>query len=107
MLRRRTDYVNLMFKKFFFHLKFAKRMKILFVGVIDVPSSSNTSMAKELRNLGHHVIDFNYRTIRLFSTPFWLKLLCYSLNDVHYYHYSVQSEILICLYSFDNCLPFY
>ena len=40
-----------------------KRMKILFVGVIDVPSSSNTSMAKELRNLGHHVIDFNYRTI--------------------------------------------
>jgi len=40
-----------------------KTMKILFVGVIDVPSSSNASMAKELRNLGHHVIDFNYRTI--------------------------------------------
>ena len=38
-------------------------MKILFIGVLDIPWSSNTSMTKELRNLGHDVIDFNYRTI--------------------------------------------
>jgi hypothetical protein len=38
-------------------------MKILFVGVLDVDWSTNCSMKRALENLGHTVIDFNYRTI--------------------------------------------
>ena len=38
-------------------------MKILLVGVLDVPWSSNCSMAAALKALGHSVIPFNYRTL--------------------------------------------
>ncbi len=38
-------------------------MKILFVGVLDVPWSTNIAMMRELEKKGHHVTAFNYRTL--------------------------------------------
>ena len=38
-------------------------MKILFVGVLDVPWSTNIPMQRALERLGHQVEAFNYRTI--------------------------------------------
>lgn len=38
-------------------------MKILLVGVLDVPWSTNCSMKRELELMGHYVEPFNYRTV--------------------------------------------
>jgi len=38
-------------------------MKILFVGVLDTDWSTNCSMKHELEELGHTVVDFNYRAV--------------------------------------------
>jgi len=40
-------------------------MKILFVGVLDIPWSTNIPMTREFERLGHKVIPFNYRTIAM------------------------------------------
>jgi len=38
-------------------------MRILFVGILDVEYSTNCSMKRELENMGHEIIPFNYRTV--------------------------------------------
>lgn len=38
-------------------------MKMLIVGVLDVPSSTNVQIEKAFEDLGHEVFNFNYRTI--------------------------------------------
>lgn len=48
-------------------------LKILFVGVLDVPWSTNIEMKKALLHLGHEVDDFNYRTVAKNSIPNWQK----------------------------------
>jgi len=46
-------------------------LNILFVGVLDVPWSTNIEMKKALMELGHRVDEFNYRTVAAANIPWW------------------------------------
>lgn len=48
-------------------------MNILFVGVLDVPWSTNVEMKKALIELGHQVDSFNYRSIADNHIPAWQR----------------------------------
>ena len=54
-------------------------MKILFVGILDVPWSTNVEMKHALLGLGHEVDDFNYRTEEANHIPVWQKNVFFAI----------------------------
>lgn len=59
-------------------------MNILFVGVLDIPWSTNLEMKNSLTEMGHRVDEFNYRSVAKANIPWWQDNPCFAvlLNKV-------------------------